>query len=222
MGGAAHDPRAVATFAAYRVLAEAFPSRQSSVYDRAVRAQFAAAVEAGTFTAPAVAGAQALGFGAADAVMAARLGDGVNAFGYKFVPATEAPDLTPGRYRRTPAAGGAMAQMSWFAPQLGSALSFSWPAADGHDMYHALPTLEAFMPLTVGNPDYASNVAFVLAKGGHKNLTTTTRSPEQTATAMFWMQGEGSSGPAGQWLTAAARRVPATATELQRAELYAR
>jgi hypothetical protein len=222
LGAAAHDPRAVATFAAYRVLSSAFPSRQSSVYDPAVRQQFKAEVEAGTFTAAAFAGVQAVGFGAADAVLAARLGDRVDGLGYKLVPAANATGLADGLYRMTPAAPGQPAQKTWFAPQLGSALSFSWPAQDGHDIYHSLPALEGYTPLVVGSPEYASNVAYVRTVGGSTNLTTTNSTAHQRSTAMFWMQGEGSSGPAGQWLTAAAGRLPADATEIERAELYAR
>lgn len=219
---AAHDPRAVATFAAYRVLSSTFPSRQSSVYDPAVRHQFASSVAAGNFSAATFAGVQALGFAAADAVLAARLNDGVDGLGYAIVPPDNATGLADGAYRRTPSAPGQREQTSWFAPQLGAASSFSWPAQDGHDIFHSLSALENYVPLAVGTPEYASNVEYVRVTGGNPNLTTTNSMAHQRSTAMFWMQGDGTSGPAGQWLTAAAGRLPGDATEIERAELYAR
>jgi hypothetical protein len=219
--GSPHDPRALATFAAHRVLSAAFPSLQAK-YDQAVRHQFKAAIEAGTLNTD-TNGAQAAASAAVDAVLGARVTDRVSAFAYKTVPAANATGLDPGVYRRTPAAPGQPAQMTWFAPQLGASLTFSYPTQDGHDLYHALEgQLGGYAPLVVGTPAYASNVEYARIVGGHANLTSTNRTADQSGTMMFWMQGEGTSGPAGQWLTSAARRIGQDATELQRAELYAR
>jgi len=221
--GAPHDPRDLATFAAYQVLSATFPSRQATVYDLAVRHQFKTAINNGTFTSASYAGAQAAAAAAVAVVLAGRNADGVANFAYKAVPSAEAVGLTPGRYRLTPAAPGQFAQTSWFAPQLGSALSFSLPALDGHDLFHSLDaSLGGLAPLPVGSPAYAAGVEYVRAVGGNATLASTNRTAYQSATAMFWMQGTGTSGPAGQWLTAAAGRIGADATELERAELYAR
>lgn len=220
--GSPLDPRDLATFAAYRVLSSAFPSRQATVYDPAVRQQFKAAISDGSFTGASYAAAQAAAGAAADAVLGARVTDGVSSFSYKPVPAN-ASATTPGRYSLTPAAPSQPAQTTWFAPQLGSSFAFSFPALNGHDLYHALEAeLEGFAPLAVGSPAYASNAAYVRAVGGSSSLASTNRTGDQNATMAFWMQGEGTSGPAGQWLTAAAGRVGGEATELERAELYAR
>ena len=218
------DQRAVVTFASYRVLASAFPARQATVYDPAVRQQFKAAIAAGNFSAASFAAAQAMGYAAADAVLTGRVTDGVAAVNYKTVPASNATGLAPGRYRLTPAtAAPAPAQKTWEGAQLGSALSFSYPSLNGHDLYHSLPAAEELVPLVVGTPEYAADLKYVAAFGGAAGAPGgTNRTADQTDAADFWAQGPGTSTPAGQWLTAAAGRLSEEATEVERAELYAR
>jgi membrane-associated phospholipid phosphatase len=165
------DSQVAAAVAAHRVLVQAFPS-QVATLDAAL-SNF---LSTGTNSPAAVRGAE-LGKASADAIIAARATDGAfNSFAYTY-------GNQPGAYQNTSGNANPPAFQQWSDQK-------SW----------TLTSKDQFRPdapPAVDSEMYAAAYNEVKALG---SATSTERTADQTAIALYWADGSGSATPPGHWL----------------------
>ncbi len=165
------DPQVAAAVAAHRVLVQAFPAQVATL--DASLSNFLA----GRANSPAAVRGAELGKASADAIIGARANDGAfNSFAYAY-------GNQPGEYRNTAGNANPPAFQQWPDQK-------SW----------TLTSKDQFRPDAPPKVDsemYAADYNEVKAIG---SATSTERTADQTAIALYWVDGGGTATPPGHWL----------------------
>jgi hypothetical protein len=199
--GARANETAVAALAAYRFFLAQFPNRQKEV-DPLLARQLAGLAPGE------VAKAAAVAYPAARKQALAAADNGAQEW------------AGPGTVRGANGTAGAYA----FAP--GQAVSLypqlanvSLLALGGRAQAYADKHFGGVKPPALDSTEYAADAAGVSRVGG---LNSTARSPRETETAKFWVDGDGTPSVAGRFFDIAGSLLPANATLTQTATLFAR
>lgn len=195
--------RAVAALAAYRVFVGALPFQQTAV-DPLIAKQLRGLSSSEVSRAAAIAGPAARTAALAAADKGAQSWAG-------FQPANaSSPD---GAYQFAPG------QTVSIYPQLADAKLLKLDGGKDTGTGYARRELASVRPLNVSSPAFAAALAHVADVGA---ASSSTRTPYQTETALFWADGDGTPSVAGRYFQIATSLLPANATLQDTADLYAR